>query len=152
MAQPNQPGAPEGMRAAGSHRVRFSGPLAAIALLCTLIAVAISDETTSLIVANSTRHVVNIVVADRTFADIAPGARATYVSSGAKTVSARVTYAPGQGIEGGVERSFALAPYQAASSSDYSVYFACTTGRGITSPASGGPVTWSVTADTLAAH
>jgi hypothetical protein len=65
-------------------------------------------------------------------------------------VKAKVSYAQGQGIAGSAERSFSIAPYHPPGASTGYVYWACTTGGTITSPASGGPVVWQVTADTLA--
>lgn len=124
--------------------------LSALGLLSASFALAIGDPGVSLTVTNMTPHVVTVVVADRTFPGIAPGAEATYGSSDSTTVSATVSYAPGQGVEGSAQRSFHLSAYHPASSSGTSVYFACSTGGLITSPASGGPMQWKVTADTLA--
>lgn len=125
------------------------GSLGAIVLLCASFAVAIGDESASLTVSNQTPHVVTIVVADKTFPDVAPGTRATYQASGPATVNAKVSYAPGQGVQGSAERSFHLSSVHAEATSGTTVYFACRTGSMITSPAGGGPVSWSVTADTL---
>jgi hypothetical protein len=128
-----------------------SRAIVATALLAACFAVAIGGETASLTVVNRTPHVVQVVVAGKTFPRVVSGARATYESSGAATVSAKVSYAPGQGVEGSAERSFALTPHHAAgvSSSDYTVYWGCRMGGTITSPASGGPTMWNVTADSL---
>lgn len=151
MGQPVPRGAPEGTRAAQAiRRPSHAGPYAVLALLCALFAVAIGDETASLIVTNVTPHVVDVVVADQTFPHLAPGARATYQSSGPATVKAKVTYAAGQGIEGSAERSFLISPYHPPGSSTGYVYWGCTMGGTIMSPASGGPMMWEVTADTLA--
>lgn len=124
--------------------------LSALGLLCASFALAIGDPGVSLTVTNMTPHVVTVVVADKTFPRIAPGGEATYRSGDSATVSAVVSYAPGQGVEGSAQRSFHLAPYHPATSSGTSVYFACSTGGLITSPATGGPMQWKVTADTLA--
>ena len=124
--------------------------LGGLVLLCACFALAIGDPGVSLTVTNMTPHLVTVVVADRTFPRIAPGAEAVYRSSDSATVSASVSYTPGQGVEGSVQRSFHLAAYHPASTSGTSVYFACSTGGLITSPASGGPMQWKVTADTLA--
>jgi hypothetical protein len=61
----------------------------------------------------------------------------------------KVAYASGQGITGSAERSFAIAPSHPAAYSSY-VYWGCQMGGTLTSPASGGPMVWSVTPDTLA--
>lgn len=151
MGRPNRLGAPEGMRVDNLLRRRMrAGSLAALVLLCACFAIAIGDETVSLTVSNLTPHVVTVVVADRTFPRIAPGADATYRASGAATVTAKVSYAPGEGIEGSAQRSFLLSPYHPSVNSGTTVYFACTTGNAIVAPASGGPMQWKVTADTLA--
>ena len=148
MGHHDDPGAPEGTRASRPARgtVR-SRAIVATALLAAFFAVAVGGETASLTVVNRTPHVVRVVVAGKTFPSVVPGARATYESSGPATVSARVSYAPGQGVEGSAERSFVL--YAASSSSDYSVYWGCRMGGTITSPQGGGPTMWNVTADTL---
>jgi hypothetical protein len=147
-------GAPEGTRADGPAR-RTTRPrtVVAIALVAALFSLGVGGGTVNLTVANLTPHAIRVVVADRIFPGVAPGEKATFESRGAVTVSAKVSYLPGQGVEGSAERSFALAPYNVviASNPDYGLFFGCRAGGGaITSPASGGPVFWSVTADTLA--
>jgi hypothetical protein len=127
-----------------------TGALGAVVLLCACFTFAIGDETAILTVTNLTTHVVDVVVADRTFPAVAPGAAVTFQSSGPATVSAAVSYAPGQDVKGSVQRSFHLTPYHPATTYGTGVYWACTTGGMITSPAVGGPVMWHVTADTLA--
>ena len=145
-------GSPEGMRADNSsRRTRHAGPIAALAVIAALCSVAIGDETAILTVTNHTAHRVDVVVANQTYPNIAPGKDATYSSSAATTVSVTVAYAPGQGVDGSAQRSFQLEPYHAASvsSSGYGFYLACSSGGRIVSPAYGGPMHWSVTADTL---
>jgi len=150
MAQPHSAGAPEGTRAAHAIRhVKHAGPIVAIALLCALFAVAAGDEAVRLTVANATPHLLDVVVAGKTFPRVAPGGHAVYESSGAATVAVKVAYASGQGITGSAERSFAIAPAHPATYGSY-VYWGCQMGGTLTSPASGGPTTWSVTPDTLA--
>jgi hypothetical protein len=127
-----------------------AGALGALVLLSACFAIAIGDETASLTVTNRTSHVVTVVVADRTFPAVAPGAGVTYQSSGPATVRVDVSYAPGQGMEGSVRRSFHLSSYHPATTSGTTVYWACSMGSTITSPAGGGPIMWQVTADTLA--
>ena len=124
--------------------------LGAVVIVSGCFAIAIGDETANLTVTNLTSHVVTVVVADKTFPALAPGAEATYQSSGSATVVVDVSYVPGQGVEGSAQRSFHLSPYHPTTTSGTTVYWACTTGGMITSSASGGPVMWNVTADTLA--
>jgi len=151
MGRQNRLGAPEGTRGhSPSRRSLREGPLGAIVLLCACFAIAIGDEPVSLTVTNQTSHVVTVVIADKTFPAVAPGAGAAYQTSGPATVSATVSYVPGQGVEGSVQRSFHLSSYHAATTSGTTVYWACTTGGTITSPATGGPIMWKVTPDTLA--
>lgn len=147
----NQPGEPEGTRANRLARrtIRFRTIVAGV-LLAAFFAVAVGGETASLTVVNQTAHVVRVVVSGKIFPAVVPGARVTYESGGAATVSARVSYAPGQGVEGSAERSFPLSPAAGVSSSDYSVVFGCRMGGTVTAPASGGATMWNVTPDTLA--
>ena len=118
-----------------------------IALLSASVAVAIGGEPASLSVANQTPHVLHVVVAEKTFPSVAPGARATYVASRAATVGVTVSYAPGQGVEGSTQRSFHLTPGPGGPASGTTFYFACAT---TTSPVDGDLLLWKVTADTLA--
>ena len=152
MGRHSRLGSPEGMRAdnPSPHRMRASS-LAVIVLLCASFAIAIGDETATLTVKNLTAHVVTIVVADKTCPAVAPGAAVTYASSGPDTVEVDVAYAPGQGVDGSARRTFQLSYFRFATNGS-STYFACAFNGGITSPAIGGPVLWSVTADTLAAR
>ena len=120
--------------------------LGAIVLLCASFAVAIGKDTPSLTVRNLTPHVVTIVVADKTYSAVASGAEVAYASNDSATVVVNVSYAPGQGVSGSARRSFYLAH------SGSVTYVACYFDGGITSPAPGPPVLWSVTADTLAAR
>jgi hypothetical protein len=144
-------GSPEGTRADRPSRRRLrTGSLGAVLIVSACFAIAIGDETANFTVTNLTSHVVTVVVADRTFPAVAPGARATYQSSGSITVAVDVSYAPGQGVAGSARRSFQLSAYHPATTTGTTVYWSCTTSGMITSPASGGPVTWNVTADTLA--
>ena len=125
------------------------GGLAAIALFAAIIAVAVGGEPARLVVVNSTPHVVQAVIAREAPLDLAPGARTTYESGRAATVSVKVSYAPGQGVEGSASRMFHLAPPAAATAGGGYVYFACRSGGPIVAPAAVGPTTWSVTPDTL---
>ena len=144
-------GSPEGTRADSPSRRRVrAGSLGAVLIVSACFAIAIGDETASLTVTNLTSHIVTVVVADKTFLAVAPGAEATYHSSGSATVGVDVSYVPGQGVEGSARRSFHLSPYHPATTSGSTVYWSCSMSSMITSPASGGPVMWKVTADTLA--
>jgi hypothetical protein len=122
----------------------------AVALLAACFAVAIGGEQPSLTVTNLTSHVVTVVVADKTFPSVAPGAEAKYQSSGPANVNATVSYAPGQGVEGSARRSFQLNAYAPTNAPGTTVYWSCTTSGFINSPAPGAPCVWKVTADTLA--
>jgi len=153
MRRANRLGSPEGTRGQlAARRTIRSGSLAAIVLLSACIAVAIGDETASLTVSNATPHQVVVVVAERTYPNVAPGADAVYRASGAATVRVNVSYVSGQGVEGSAQRSFHLTPDHGAVSSGTTVYWACTTSGSITAPAGGGHLTWKVTADTLASR
>jgi hypothetical protein len=123
-----------------------TGSLGAILLLCVSFAIAIGDETANLTVKNLTSHVVTIVVADKTYSAVAPGAAVTYASSDSATVVVDVSYAPGQGVSGSAQRSFFFAHYNPSTGT----YLACAFNGGITSPGTGGVIVWNVTADTLA--
>lgn len=125
------------------------GGLTAIVLFSAIIAVAIGGEPARLVVVNSTPHVVRAVIADRMPLDLEPGARTTYESGRAASVPVKVSYVPGQGVEGSASRMFHIAPPAAAAAGGGYVYFACRTSSSIVAPAAGGPTTWSVTADTL---
>lgn len=130
------------------RRLRLSRSLAAIGLLSALVTVAIGEPTAQLSVQNRTTHAIQVVVRDRTFERVAPGAMVTYESSVAETVSATASYVPGQGVEGSVQRTFVISPAHGVDSGT-TVYFACST-TGSIAPISGGPVFWRITADTLA--
>jgi hypothetical protein len=151
MGRHNRLASPEGMRAHHrSRRTLRTGSLAAIVFLCACFAIAIGQQTASLTVKNLTSHTIVVALEDRTLPRVAPGAQAIYQSGVAETVRVSVSYAPGQGIDGSAQRSFYLAPYHPPVTSGTTVYFACSTGGSIVSPATGGPVTWQVTPDTLA--
>ena len=120
------------------------GSLAAIVLLCAGFAIAIGDETANLTVMNRTKNVLTIVIANRTYKTVAAGAGVTY-ASGDSAVGVTAAYAPGQGVTGSAQRTFVL-KYARAGQGSYT-YIACGVNAPITSPA---PITWDVTADTLA--
>ena len=151
MGRHSRLGSPEGTRADSPSRRRVrASSLGAVLIVSACFAIAIGDETANFTLTNLTPHVVTVVVADKTFPAVAPGAEVTYQSSGSVTVAVDVSYVPGQGVGGSVQRSFHLSPYHPATTSGTTVYWACTTGGMITFPESGGPVMWNVTADTLA--
>jgi hypothetical protein len=150
MGRHSRLGLPEGMRADTPHRRWMrTGSLGVILLLCASFAIAISDETANLTVTNLTPHLVTIIVADKTYQAVASGAAVTYAARDSATVGVDVSYVPGQGVIGSAQRSFHLAHYQPATGYGSSTYIACAYNGGITSPATGGPVVWHVTADTL---
>jgi hypothetical protein len=134
-----------------THRVAHAGPLAAVVLLAALCSIAIGDEPASLTVSNLTPHRVDIVMSERSFRNIAPGASAAYTAAGTDTVRVKVTYSAGQGIEGSAERSFVITSFQAAgvAHSGGGSYLACSMGDGVIWPREH-PMQWAVTADTLA--
>jgi hypothetical protein len=148
-----RPGSPTGTRAETSHRQRMrAGSLGALLLLCASFAVAIGDDTARLTVKNLTPHVVTIVIAEKSWAAVAAGSAVTYTSGDSATVAANVSYAPGQDVSGTARRTFHLEHAHPSTSQGGYAYFACGFDGGITSPAIGGPVEWSITADTLAAR
>ncbi|HUK63859.1 MAG TPA: hypothetical protein VLV15_11005 [Dongiaceae bacterium] len=122
--------------------------LATLALLCACFAVAIGDDVPSLTVTNRTTHLVRVVIADRTFAAVAPGAQVRYLHSGPATIPATVSYLAGQGVQGSVTRTFQFVGGSTTTSTT-TVYFACSTG-GVVAPLVPSTLTWAVTADTLA--
>jgi len=129
------------------HRRLRTGSLAAVVVLAASFAIAIGDENSSLTIKNQTHHVVTVMVEQQAFPSVPPEGEAIYRGKGGSTVHAKVAYAADQGIEGSVERSFAMAI--AASSSGSSVYWACSFNGGVSSPKVN-PLVWNVTADTLA--
>ena len=153
MGRHDRLGAPEGTRAERpARRAMRSRTIVATALLAALSSLGVGGETASLTVANLTPLTVRVVVADQVFPSVAPGAKATFQPGGAVTVSAKVSYLPGQGVEGSVERTFALSSFVIVSNPDYGLFWGCRMGSPVTSPASGGSVLWNVTADTLASR
>jgi len=148
MGPSDRASSPEGTRANRTpHRRIRTGLLVAIVALAASFAIAIGDETTSLTIKNLTPHVLTVVVEQQTFPNVAPQGDAIYRGKGGSTVHAKVAYAPDQGVQGSVERSFTMA--MAASSSGSSVFWACSFNGGVNSPKVN-PLTWTVTPDTLA--
>lgn len=145
----HRPGSPEGTRADGLDRRTLRVlPLAILAFLCACFAVAIGDDTASLTVTNRTSHLVRIVIADRTFSAVAPGAQVRYSVVGPATVHARVEYLAGQGVQGSAQRTFQFVAGSTTTGTT-TVYFACST-SGTVAPVQPNAMTWPVTADTLA--
>jgi hypothetical protein len=124
--------------------------LGALVLLSVSFAVAIGDETAILTVKNLTARNVIVVVDNKTLPTVSGGSQVTYQTSGPATVSVKASYAPGQGVQGSALRQFHLAPYQAGTQTGGTAYFACVVGGPIIAPATGGPIMWKVTPDTLA--
>src|SRR5215471_13637219 len=126
----SHPALPEGTRAytgiGRRRRSRFPRALAAIALLCGIVTLAIGEPTAQLTVQNLTTFAIQVVVKDRTFARVAPGTRVTYESSVADTVTATVSYVSGQGVGGSARRTFMISPPHGVNSGT-TVYFACST-------------------------
>jgi hypothetical protein len=151
MGRSIRPGSPEGMRADADHRRTLRAvSLATLVLLCAGFAVAIGDDTASLTITNGTSHVVEVVIADRTFAAVVPGAHVTYQHSAPATVAAKVSYLAGQGVQGSAARTFQFVGGSTTTSTT-TVFFACSTG-GVVAPVIPSALTWPVTADTLATH
>ena len=119
---------------------------ALLLLLLVAVDISIGADIARLTVINETEHYVHIIVDGDPFLYVSPGSGATFEKEGYSTVVAKVFYAPGQGIEGSVERSFVIAPYEPESTGCDWVTFECET-----TTASGGPRSWTVTADSLAA-
>lgn len=119
-------------------------------LLCAGFGIAIGEDTARLTVTNQTAHVLTIVVADKTYPAVAAGAAITYTPGDSATVAVDVSYAPGQGIDGGARRRFHLEHAHPSTGQGGYAYFACAYNGSITSPAVFDPVQWTVTADTLA--
>jgi hypothetical protein len=119
--------------------------LAAGALLLALaVDVTRGDAVASLTVINQTDHYVHAILDGKPFLYVPPGAGATLEKEGRSTVVARVFYAPAQGISGSTERTFVIAPFEPGSTGCDWVGGSCET----TSP-TGGPVSWTVTTDSL---
>ena len=136
---------PEGTRV-HSRRTLRTGSLGAIVLLCAAFAIAIGGTPANLTVTNRTSKVLTIVIADRTYESVAAGKSVSYAASDTATVAVRASYAPGQGVTGSAQRSFFLA-HVSTNQGSYT-YIACGVNAPIVTPA---PITWDVTADTLAA-
>jgi hypothetical protein len=153
MRPPGRRDSPAGTRTRSELPSRRGvAPLIAILTACALFSVAIGDETATLTVTNLTPHPLDMVIAGRTYDAVAPGAAVMWSASRATLVQVKVAYPPGQALDGAAERFFYVAPYHAAyvAGSGGGFYFACSTGGSITHPATGGPVQWGVTSDTLA--
>ena len=81
-------GAPEGTRAERpARRTMRSRTIVATALLAAFFSLGVGGGTANLTVANLTPHTVRVVVADKTFPSVAPGAKARFESSDPVTVS-----------------------------------------------------------------
>ena len=116
-------------------------------LLALFVGVSTSSDVGRLTVINHTEHYVHVIVDGEPFLYVHPGAGAIFEKEGYARVVAKVFYSPGQGISGSAERTFTVAPYEPYSSGCDWHTLECTT-----TPASGGPLSWEVTADTLAAQ
>ncbi len=119
---------------------------AALLLLILVVGVTVGGDIGRLTVINETDHYVHVIVDSEPFLYVPPGAGATFEKKGYSTVIAIVFYSPGQGVSGTAERKFVVAPYEPASTGCAWTTLECTT-----SPSTGGAVSWTVTADTLAA-
>jgi hypothetical protein len=119
---------------------------AALLLLALSVDVTVGGDVARLTVVNRTSHYVNVIVDGDPFLYVPPGAGAIFEKEGYSTVVAKVFYSPGQGVSGGAERTFYIAPYEPASTGCEWSNLECTS-----TPSSGGARSWEVTADTLAA-
>ena len=146
------PGSPEGTRVRTSNGRPLSAGLSAIlALLSLSFAVAIGGAAGSLTVENQTTHVVNVVIGDQTFANVAPGAEAVYRSGAAGTVNVTVSYASGQGVQGSAQRSFQFGSAMVPGSQPhpYGTAWSCAVNAPITGGGTGLTINWRVTGDML---
>lgn len=115
-------------------------------LLAFAVGVSTGGDVGRLTVVNDTEHFVHVIVDGSPFLYVPPGAGAIFEKEGYSRVVAKVFYSPGQGISGSAERTFTVSPYEPYSTGCEWSTMECTT-----TPASGGPFSWEVTADTLAA-
>jgi len=115
-------------------------------LLALFVDVSTGGDIGRLTVVNDTEHYVHVIVDGSPFLYVPPGAGAIFEKEGYARVVAKVFYSPGQGISGSAERTFTVAPYEPSSTGCEWHTMECTT-----TSASGGPLSWEVTADTLAA-
>jgi hypothetical protein len=129
------------------HPARIVRRSAASALLLALfVGVGTGSDVGRLTVVNDTEHYVHAIVDGSPFLYVPPGGGAIFEKEGYTRVVAKVFYSPGQGISGSAERTFTVAPYDPGSSGCAWTTLECTS-----TPSSGGPLLWEVTADTLAA-
>jgi hypothetical protein len=117
-----------------------------IVFLLAGLSVSLGSDKASLTVFNRTNLFLHVVIQGRSFLYIAPGGSAQYETDGPASITVKAFYAPGQGVNGSANRSFRIYPWKPESTG-------CSweTGSCVTSPASGGPQMWEVTADTLTA-
>lgn len=120
-----------------------------VALICPLT-ISSGADTVSLTVKNKTEHFLHVIIGSKSFLFIGPDKSAIYKTEGSADLHVQVFYSPGQGVSGSRTRDISIAPYQSQStgcSDDQS-----SNGGGCecsTNPASGGPATWEITADSL---
>lgn len=116
----------------------------AVLLLALVVNITVGGDIARLTIANQTDHFLHVIVDGEPFLYVSPGAGATFEREGYSTVIAKVFYAPGQGVSGTAERTFAIAPYEPASTGCDWANLECEN-----TAASGGPRLWEVTPDTL---
>ena len=119
---------------------------AVLLLLALFVGVSTGGDVGRLTVVNDTEHYVHVIVDGSPFLYVPPGAGAIFEKEGYSRVVAKVFYSPGQGISGNAERTFTISPYEPYSTGCEWHTLECTS-----TPASGGPLSWEVNADTLAA-
>jgi len=116
-----------------------------VLLLAFFVDVSTGGDVGRLTVVNDTEHYVHVIVDGDPFLYVPPGAGAVFEKEGYSRVVAKVFYSPGQDISGSAERTFTVSPYDPASTGCVWNNMECTS-----TPPSGGPLSWEVTADTLA--
>lgn len=116
-----------------------------VLLLAFFVDVSSGGDVGRLTVVNDTEYYVHVIVDGDPFLYVPPGAGAVFEKEGYSRVVAKVFYSPGQGVSGSAERTFTVSPYDPASTGCEWNNMECTS-----TPPSGGPLSWEVTADTLA--
>jgi hypothetical protein len=116
-------------------------------MVATFVDVSAGGDVGRLTVINDTGYFIHVIVDGEPFLYVSPGAGAIFEKEGYSTVVAKAFYSPGQDISGEAVRSFSIAPYEPYSTGCDWSNLECTS-----TPESGGPLSWTVTPDTLAAE
>jgi hypothetical protein len=113
-----------------------------------VLTISYGSDLATLTVVNRTENFVHVIVDGQPFLYVPPGMGVTHESEGPRVVDVYVFYSPGQGIHGSDRTTISVAPFRQERTScgwlNGEDLFNCST-----TPASGGPRSWEVTADSL---